>query len=78
MTNITVRRTTGNSFECLSGHMRLQVGLHMLGKVHVTDVETGETLTIHEVDGEMIVLEDGRKAIAETIASDAIEKARKP
>lgn len=75
MTTITVRRLTGNTFQCVNGHMRLRVGLDVMGKVPVTDIETGETFEVHEVDGEIVVLDDGSKDRANTIAAKAIDRA---
>lgn len=73
---ITVRRLNGNTFECLNGHALLRVGLDVMGKVPVQDVETGETFEVHEVDGEIIILDDGSKDRAETIAHHLIERVR--
>jgi hypothetical protein len=41
------------------------------------DAETNETFEAHEVDGQIVVLDNGRSAVAETVAAAAIERARK-
>ncbi len=74
---ITVRRLNGNTFECVNGYMRLRVGLDVLGKVSVQDIETGETFDVHEVDGQIVILDDGSKDRANTIAAQAIDRARR-
>lgn len=74
---ITVRRLNGNTFECVNGDIRLRVGLDVLGKVSVQDIETGETFEVHEVDGQIVILDDGSKDRANTIAVQAIDRARR-
>jgi hypothetical protein len=73
--NITVRRTNGQTFELTNGVHRLKAQLEVFGKASVTDAETGETFDVHEVDGQIVALDDGRSAIAETVAAAAIERA---
>jgi hypothetical protein len=74
--NILVRRRDGGSYECIAGIHRLRAILAAVGKCSVTDCETHETFEVHEVDGQILVLDDGSKARAETVASQAIERAR--
>lgn len=74
--NITVRRLNGNTFECVNGHMQLRAGLAACGKVSVQDIETGDTFDVHEVDGQIVILDDGSKDRADTIAAQAIDRAR--
>lgn len=74
---ILVKNVGSSTYECVSGHMRLEVGLRF-GKVTVTDVETQEQIEVHLVDGEIIVLATVAKVGAETIAAAAIEHAARP
>lgn len=67
---ILVRRLNESSFECVGGHLRLRVGLDVLGKVPVQDVDTGEIFEVHEVDGQIIILDNGHDR-ANTIAAGA-------
>jgi len=73
---ITVRRLNGTTFECIDGHMRLRAGLNVLGKVSVRDIETGEIFEVHEVNGQILVLNEGSKDRADTIAAQTIARAR--
>lgn len=72
---ISVRRIDGGNFEIVDGHARLQACLAVTGKATVTDVETHETFDVHEVDGRLVILSDGRTAVAETLAVAAIKRA---
>ena len=72
---IYVQRTAGNTFEIRSDRHRLRAALQVFGKAIVTDCETDEKLEVHEVDGQLVVLDDGRAAIAATVASNTIERA---
>lgn len=72
---ITVRRVNGQLLECINGHHRLLAQLQVFGKATVTDTETGESFDVHEVDGQIVALDGGHGAIAETVAAAAIERA---
>lgn len=74
--NINVRRLNGKTFECVNGHMRLRAGLQVMGKMSVQDIETMETFDVHEVDGQLVILDDGSNDRANTIAAQAIDRAR--
>jgi hypothetical protein len=71
---ILVKKVSSTTYECVSGHMRLEAGLRS-GKVTVTDIETQEQIEVHLVDGEIIVLATVAKGVAETLAAAAIERA---
>lgn len=73
---IMVRRLTGDTFECVNGHGRLLAGLKATGKVTVQETETMETFDVHEVDGQIVILDDGSNDRARTIAALAINRAR--
>lgn len=73
---VNVKRRDGGSFDCIVGHTRLRAQLEALGKATVVDVETGESFEVHQVDGQIVVMEDGRNARAETLASQAISRAQ--
>ncbi|NOJ99278.1 hypothetical protein HMI51_41100 [Corallococcus coralloides] len=73
--NVTVKRVSGDTFECVNGHARLAVGLDVLGKVPVTDIETGETFEVHRVDGEILRLKSFDEARAETSAAHVVRRA---
>ena len=72
---ILIRRIDGGTFQPINGHARLRASLEVFGKATVTDAETHETFEVHEVDGLIVVLADGRAAVAETLAATAIEHA---
>ncbi len=72
---ITVRRQTANTFEVMNGHHRLKVCLALQGKATVIDAETGEHFDVHEVDGQIVVLQRPGEAAAEAIADAAIGRA---
>jgi hypothetical protein len=68
-------RCKGNILEVISGHRRLTAQLRIDGKAAVTDIETNQVLEVHEVDGEILVLQSPADAAAESIAHRAITKA---
>lgn len=72
---ILIRRVDGSTFEPIDGHHRLRASLEVFGKATVTDAETLETFEVHEVDGKIVVLDDGSGAVAQTLAAAAIERA---
>ena len=72
---IIVKALSGTALEVVSGRRRLQATLDVVGKATVQVAETGETLEVHEVDGEIVVLKDPAAAAAETIAAHALERA---
>ena len=76
--SILIRRVDGSTFQLINGAARLRASLEVLGKARVTDSETHETFEVHLVDGEIVVLDNGRSAIAETVAATAIERAARP
>jgi hypothetical protein len=73
--SILIRRLDGNSFGLITGKARLRIALDLFGKATVIDAETHETFEVHEVDGEIVILDNGSAAIAQTIAANAIERA---
>ena len=73
--SILIRRVDGGTFEPVNGHVRLRASLEVFGKATVTDMDTQETFDVHMVNGQIVILDDGKAAIAETIAVAAIERA---
>lgn len=73
---INVRRLNGTTFECVNGHMRLRAGLDVFGKMPVQDIETGDIFDVHEVDGQILVLDNGSEDRADTFAAQTIARAR--
>ena len=72
---VLVRQTTGDSFQVVAGVRRLKVALQVFGKVSVTDVETGESFEVHEVEGQVVALQQPGEAAAEVAAEQAIHRA---
>lgn len=73
---IIVRRN-GGALEVVSGRHRLKALIHIYGKAIVTDVESQEQFEVHEVDGQIIVLQSPAAAAAETTATAAIARANR-
>jgi hypothetical protein len=73
---ITARRKADGVFEIINGHGRLNVLLQVSGKAEVVDVATGETIYVHEVDGQMMALSEDSQASLEDLANAAINRAR--
>lgn len=72
--SILIRRIDGRALQLINGQSRLRASLEVHGKATVTDAETHETFEVHEVQGELVLLSDGRGAAAETIAATANSK----
>lgn len=73
---ITARKTEDGSYEVLNGHMRLKATIQAFGKAEVTDVPSGQTLFVHEVDGQLFALSADAQASLENQAVAAINRAR--
>lgn len=72
---IHVHRVNGSTFELVNGFHRFRAQLALSGKARVLDPETGESFEVHEVDGQIVALDSGNGAIAETVAAAAIAHA---
>jgi hypothetical protein len=55
----------------------LRAALQVFGKATVTDADTGDTFEVHEMDGQVVVLERPGEAAAELAAAKAIERAKR-
>jgi hypothetical protein len=73
---ISARRKADGSFEVVNGHMRLKVQLELYGKAEVVDIGTGQTVHVHQVDGNMLALSEDAQANVEDFANAAINRAR--
>lgn len=74
---ILVRKIAAGSYELVNGNMRLRAMIQVNGHARVRDVETGETLTVHEVGGCLLALTDDSLKAVEAAAAAAINSAGK-
>lgn len=70
--SIFVKRVDGGSYECIAGAMRMRAMLAADGRAIAQDVETGETVTIHEVGDQLVALDSVTQAAVEALAEDVI------
>lgn len=75
---ILARKKDDGSYEVVDGIMRMKVALELRGTVEVVDMETHETLTVHDIDGRLVVLsEAGQRGLEETTGA-IIDSMRRP
>lgn len=73
---ILVRRNEKDTYELVNGEMRFRTMLELRGSAEVVDIETRETLTVHEVGGELVVLNQKSQKAVDDAAAAAIESVR--
>jgi|GEM_PF-2749633 hypothetical protein len=73
---ILVRRNEKDTYEVVNGEMRFRALLELRGSAEVMDIETRETLTVHEVGGELVVLNETSQKAIDNAAAAAIESLR--
>lgn len=73
---ITARRNTDGSFGLVNGLARLKAQLALHSKAEVIDLETGQTVYVHEVNGALVALSEESQANVEDLANAAINRAR--
>ena len=74
---IQVKRVSGTRLKVVSGQHRVSTQLAINGKADVQDIDTGEKLAAHRVDGEIVVLTSPAAAAAQSAAAAVISKAAK-
>lgn len=74
---ITARTTKDGSYHVMNGYMRLKATIQAFGKAEVNDVATGQTLFVHEVDGQLFALCADAQATLEDQTVAAINRVRR-
>ncbi len=71
--SILVRKGTDRTgYQCVAGTMRLKAQLALTGRAQAVDVESGTTITIHEVGAELLALTPEQEAALERAAAHAV------
>ena len=63
----TIHRLNGSTLKCVDGQMRLRLSVQIMEKVPLQDPETQETFYVHEVNGQIVEMDDGSQDRADTL-----------
>ncbi|WP_425952984.1 hypothetical protein [Ralstonia pseudosolanacearum] len=73
---ILVRRKEDGVYEVVSGEMRLSTQIKLRGSAEVMDISSRKTLTVHEVGGKLVALNETSQKTVENAAAAAIDSVR--
>lgn len=73
---ISARKDANGGYVLANGHARLKAILSVHGKAEITDIATGESLYVHEVNGKLVVLSEDAQASVDDLVVAAINRAR--
>lgn len=73
---ISVRKNENGTYEVVNGLSRLKEVIEHFGKAEVTDLSTGHTLVVHELDGSFVALSEEANANLEDQVLAVIHRAK--